>query len=113
MQQTIVTAGKLRLSRAKYNQEACEAELLAMAQQYRVLNGVRMRFYQLLSLQRTIELHRDLLGNAEESLRTYKEMLNAGQANRADVLLAEVALGDARGLRGRGSGRSSMSGDLR
>jgi outer membrane protein TolC len=44
VQQTIVTAGKLRLSRAKYNQEAYEAELMATAQQYRVLNGVRMRF---------------------------------------------------------------------
>jgi cobalt-zinc-cadmium efflux system outer membrane protein len=96
VQQTIVTAGKLRLSRAKYNQEACEAELLALAQQYRVLNGVRMRFYELLALQRMIDLHRSLLGNAEESLQTYKEMLNSGQANRADVLQAEVALGDAR-----------------
>jgi outer membrane protein, heavy metal efflux system len=95
VQQTIVTAGKLRLSRAKYNQEAYEAELLATAQQFRVLNGVRMRFYELLALQRMIDVHRSLLGNAEESLRTFKEMLNAGQANRADVLLAEVALGDA------------------
>ena len=32
VQQTIVTAGKLRLSRAKYNQEACEAELRTLAQ---------------------------------------------------------------------------------
>ncbi len=96
VQQTIVTAGKLRLSRAKYNQEACEAELLAIAQQYRVLNGVRIHFYELLALERTINLHRELLANANESLRTYKEMSNTGQANRADVLLAEVALGDAR-----------------
>jgi cobalt-zinc-cadmium efflux system outer membrane protein len=95
VQQTIVTAGKLRLSRAKYNQEAYEAERLAMAQQYRVLNGVRMRFYELLALQRMIDLHRSLLANAEESLRTYQEMFNTGQANRADVLLAEVALSDA------------------
>jgi len=96
VQQTIVTAGKLRLSRAKYNQEAYEAELLAIAQQYRVLNGVRMRFYELLALQRTLDLYRSLLANAEESLRTYKEMFNTGQANRADVLLAEVAVSDAR-----------------
>jgi cobalt-zinc-cadmium efflux system outer membrane protein len=95
VQQTIVTAGKLRLSRAKYNQEAYEAELLATAQQYRVLNGVRMRFYELLALRRMIELHRNVLANAEESLQTRKEMLNAGQASRADVLLEEVALGDA------------------
>ncbi|HEY7423925.1 MAG TPA: TolC family protein [Gemmataceae bacterium] len=96
VQQVIITAGKRRLSRAKYRQEAYEAELLALAQQFRVLNGVRMRYYELLALQRVIELHRDLLANAEESLRTYKEMFNTGQANEADALLAEVQVNDAR-----------------
>src|SRR5260370_29645590 len=52
VQQTIITAGKLRLSRAKYNQQAYEAELRALGQQYRVLNGVRMLFYERLALQR-------------------------------------------------------------
>jgi cobalt-zinc-cadmium efflux system outer membrane protein len=96
VQQTIVTAGKLRLSRAKYNQEAYEAEIWALAQQYRVLNGVRMRFYELLALQRTIDLNRSILENADESLRTTKEMFNTGQANRADVLLAHVQVNDAK-----------------
>jgi cobalt-zinc-cadmium efflux system outer membrane protein len=96
VQQVIVTAGKLRLSRAKYRQEAYEAELLALGQQYRVLNGVRMHYYELLALQRMIELHRDLLANAEESLHTYKEMFNNGQTNQADLLLAEVQVNDAR-----------------
>jgi cobalt-zinc-cadmium efflux system outer membrane protein len=96
VQQVIVTAGKLRLSRAKYRQEAYEAELLALGQQYRVLNGVRMHYYELLALQRMIDLHRDLLANAEELLHTHKEMFNNGQANRADVLLVEVQVNDAR-----------------
>jgi cobalt-zinc-cadmium efflux system outer membrane protein len=96
VQQTIVTAGKLRLSRAKYNQEAYEAELLALGQQFRVLNGVRMRYYELLALGRMIELHRAVVENAEESLRTTREMFNTGQANRAEVLLSEVALNDAK-----------------
>jgi cobalt-zinc-cadmium efflux system outer membrane protein len=96
VQQTIVTAGKLRLSRAKYNQEAYEAELLALSQQYRVLNGVRMRFYELLALQRMIELHRRMVENAEESLRTTREMFNTGQANRAEVLLSEVQVNDVK-----------------
>jgi cobalt-zinc-cadmium efflux system outer membrane protein len=96
VQQVIVTAGKLRLSRAKYKQEAYEAELLALGQQYRVLNGVRIHFYELLALQRMIDLHRELLANAEESLRTYREMFNNGQANRADVLLTDVQVSDAR-----------------
>jgi cobalt-zinc-cadmium efflux system outer membrane protein len=96
VQQTIVTAGKLRLSRAKYNQETYEAELRALGQQYRVLNGVRMRFYELLALQRMIDLHRELLENANESLRTTKEMFNTGQANRAEVLQAEIQVNDSR-----------------
>jgi outer membrane protein, heavy metal efflux system len=96
VQQTIVTVGKLRLSRAKYKQEAYEAELRTLEQQYRVLNGVRMRFYELLALHRTIDLNRSILDNANESLRTYKEMFNSGQANRADVLLTEIAVNDAR-----------------
>jgi cobalt-zinc-cadmium efflux system outer membrane protein len=96
VQQTIVTAGKLRLSRAKYNQEAYEAELLALGQQYRVLNAVRMRFWELLALQRTIELHQRMVANAEEALRTTREMFNTGQANRADVLLAENRVNDAK-----------------
>lgn len=96
VQQTIVTAGKLRLSRAKYKQEAYEAELMVLVQQYRVLNGVRMRYFELLALQRMIGLHREILANAEESLKTHKEMFNTGLANRADVLLAEVAVNDAR-----------------
>jgi cobalt-zinc-cadmium efflux system outer membrane protein len=96
VQQTIVTAGKLRLSRAKYNQEAYEAEIRALAQQYRVLNGLRMRFYELLALERTMDLNHRLFDNAKESLRTIKEMFNTGQANRADVLLAEVQVNDAK-----------------
>jgi cobalt-zinc-cadmium efflux system outer membrane protein len=96
VQQVIVTAGKLRLSRAKFKQEACEAELLALAQQYRVLNGVRLRFFELLALERMIELHQSTLENAEESLRTIREMSNAGQANRAEVLLAEVQVNNAK-----------------
>jgi cobalt-zinc-cadmium efflux system outer membrane protein len=96
VQQTIVTAGKLRLSRAKYNQETCEAEFLALSQQYRVLNGVRMRFWELLALDRTIDLDRGMVANAEEALRTSREMLNTGQANRADVMLAETRLSEAK-----------------
>src|SRR5579884_1478434 len=50
--QTIITAGKLRLNRAKLGQEVAQAEAQAQAQQYRVVNGVRVRYYQLLAMQR-------------------------------------------------------------
>jgi cobalt-zinc-cadmium efflux system outer membrane protein len=96
LQQTIITGGKLRLSRAKYNQQAYEAEIRAQGQQLRVVNGVHTRHAELLALQRMIELRRQLLANAEESLRTHREMFNTGQANRSEVLLAEVEVSRAR-----------------
>jgi cobalt-zinc-cadmium efflux system outer membrane protein len=96
VQQTIVTAGKLRLSRAKYDQEATEAEWLALGQQFRVFNGVRMRFWELVALRLTVELYQGMVANAEEALRTTREMLNTGQANRADALLAEARLNEAK-----------------
>lgn len=95
IQQTIITGGKLRLSRAKYTKEASEAEARAVAQELRVVNGVRCKFYELLAIQRMIELHQALLRNAEESLRTHKEMFNTGQANQAEVLLVEIEVNRA------------------
>lgn len=96
VQQTIVTAGKLRLSRAKYNQEAFEAGILAMGQQLTVLNGVRTKFYELLAAQRMVELRRELLSNSEENFRTTREMFNTGLANEAEVLLAEIEINRAK-----------------
>jgi cobalt-zinc-cadmium efflux system outer membrane protein len=96
VQQTIVTAGKLRLSRAKYRQEAFEAEILATAQQLRVANAVRLCYFQVLADEQILKLRHDMLENAEESLKTYREMLNAGQTGKAEALMAEVDVGRAR-----------------
>jgi cobalt-zinc-cadmium efflux system outer membrane protein len=88
--QTIVTAGKLRLNRARYAQETTQADLQAEAQQYRVLNGVRMRFYQLLAMQRLIEVQADLLNVTRDALKTTEELVNVGAANEADLLQARI-----------------------
>jgi cobalt-zinc-cadmium efflux system outer membrane protein len=96
VQQTIVTAGKLRLSRAKYNQEAVEAELLTLAQQLRVLHSVRIGFYELLVAQRGLQIRADMLKNAEEHALTRREMLNIGLTNEAEVLLAQVEVDQAK-----------------
>jgi cobalt-zinc-cadmium efflux system outer membrane protein len=95
LQQRIITAGKLRLSRAKYNQAAFEAEIRAQAQKLRVVNSVQLAFYALLADQRLIEIRRGLVNNAEESLKTHREMFNTGQATEADVLLQETEVSRA------------------
>lgn len=96
IQQEIVTAGKLRLSRAKYQQEAYQAEIQATAQQLRVVNGIHMAFYDVLATQRLIEIHRELVKNAEDAVKTTKELVNVGQANEPDLLQAEIEAQRAR-----------------
>jgi outer membrane protein, heavy metal efflux system len=96
VQQTIVTAGKLRLSRAKYSQEAVEAEWMSMAQQLRVLNSIRIGFYELLATQRRVKIRTDMLKNAQEEALTRREMFNIGLANEAEVLLTGVDVDEAK-----------------
>src|SRR5262249_29406480 len=86
--QTIVTAGKLRLSRAKYGQEVTQMEAQALAQEYRVLNGVRVRFYQLLAMQRLLDVRAELAKLAADAGTTTDQLANAGAANRAAPLQA-------------------------
>jgi cobalt-zinc-cadmium efflux system outer membrane protein len=92
VEQEIMRGGKLRLSRAKYRQEAVQAEVQIRAQQMRIVNGVRLRYYDVLAAQHLIEIERELLGNHEELLRTLREMANVGQASRPEILQAQVAL---------------------
>jgi cobalt-zinc-cadmium efflux system outer membrane protein len=103
--QTVVTAGKLRLNRAKFEQEVSAMEAQALAQQYRVLNGVRTRYYQLLAMQRLLDVRADLLKVAEDAASTTEQLQNVGAANKPDVLAArievrqeKVALQNARAL---------------
>jgi cobalt-zinc-cadmium efflux system outer membrane protein len=96
IQQEIVTAGKLRLSRAKYQQEAVMAEIQALAQQYRVLNGVRSQFWDVLTAQQQVAVRGNLLRIAEDAERTTGELVNVGQANKSDLLQAQIEVRRAR-----------------
>ena len=88
--QTIITAGKLRLSRAKFGQEVSQTTALALTQQYGVQNSVRIRFYQLLALQRLVDVRVELLKVADDAVQTTEELLNIGAANEPDLLQARI-----------------------
>jgi cobalt-zinc-cadmium efflux system outer membrane protein len=90
-EQEVPQGGKLRLSRAKYRQEAVEAQLQVEAQRLRVLNGVRDSYYDVLAARRMLEIERELQVNHDEMVRTSKELVNMGQANRPDQLQAQVS----------------------
>ncbi|WP_166822503.1 TolC family protein [Thalassoroseus pseudoceratinae] len=85
IQQRFVTADKLELSRNKYLQRAKVAEHLAVMQQFKVCNDVRLHYLATLEAQALLELQRELLKTAEDRLVTVKEMFNLGQANEVDV----------------------------
>ncbi|MEO2089283.1 MAG: TolC family protein, partial [Gemmataceae bacterium] len=96
LQQQIVTGGKLRLSRLKYQQEAELAEIQASAQRLRVVNGLAIAYFDVLAAQRSVDNERPLQENAEEAVKTTQQLVNVGQGNQQDLLQAEVEAAQTR-----------------
>jgi cobalt-zinc-cadmium efflux system outer membrane protein len=71
-------------------QEAREAELQVMAQRYRILHSVRVAYYNVLAQQKRCDIRKQLNENSADAATTVKELINVGQANRSDLLQAEV-----------------------
>jgi outer membrane protein, heavy metal efflux system len=96
--QEIVTNGKLRLSQNVVEQEIRQAEWACQAQRQRVLTDVRHSFYDVLIVQRTMELTSQLLRIGEEGVQASKSLMNAQEVARADVLQAHIEAESARVL---------------
>lgn len=96
VEQEIPTAHKRQLSREKYLQRARVAEFLALAQQWRVCNDVRIHFWRTLGHRQIVDVRRELLKSAEDVAVTARERWNLGQITRADLHMADVALQQAR-----------------
>lgn len=88
--QTIVTGGKLRAARRVADLLTKEAETSGEVQRLRILNNVRMMFYQVLADQRLVEVRQNLAKLAADATQTSHQLANVGQADRPDVLQAEV-----------------------
>ena len=96
IQQEIVTAGKLRLSRAKFAEEANAAQWQAVSQQFRVINGVRCQYFEVLAAQRLVQIGGELTRLNDEAVKTTDDLRNVGQANEPDLLQARVEARRAR-----------------
>lgn len=92
VRQEIPTAHKLQLSREKFLARTRVTEWIALAQEWQVLNDVRIHYFRTLGQQEIVEMQKELLKSAEDSLVTTRELYNLGRATRADVHLANVAL---------------------
>lgn len=88
--QTIVLGGKLGAARRVAELEAKEVETGGQVQRFRVLNNVRALFYEVLAAQRLVEVRQNLIRLAADVVQTSYQLGNVGQADRPDILQAEV-----------------------
>jgi cobalt-zinc-cadmium efflux system outer membrane protein len=90
LSQQFVTGGKLELSRAVACREQQMADQVVTAQEFRIANGVRREYYDLLTSNRKIQLAEDLLDIAIESEKQSERRLQALQGSKVDVLQARL-----------------------
>ncbi|MBA3514908.1 MAG: TolC family protein [Pyrinomonadaceae bacterium] len=90
VEQMIPLGGKLSKSRRIFDSEKEQAQSLAETQRLRVLNSIRMLYYDALGAQRFLELRSDLSRLANEAVQITRELYNVGQADRPDQLEIEI-----------------------
>ncbi|MEW4571045.1 TolC family protein [Tautonia sp. JC769] len=89
IQQPIVTGGKVRVNRSRYEVDVAIARWSLVEQQYRVVNGVRLRCWQILAQQRLLDARAGLVRMADEVVELTRAKVESGHASEADLLLAE------------------------
>jgi outer membrane protein, heavy metal efflux system len=94
--QTIVLGGKLGKNRQVFAQALAQAEAEAETQRHRVLNNVRLLYYEALGAQRRLEMRQKLAGLAEEAVKTSLGLFNVGASDKPDLLEIEVEAQEAR-----------------
>ncbi len=94
--QEIVTGKKRRLDRSIASHAIEEAVSDCRAQQGRVLNDVRIAFYDVLLAQRIVELDEQLVRVGEEGVKAAEQLFKAKEVSRVDVLEAQIEADRAR-----------------
>jgi cobalt-zinc-cadmium efflux system outer membrane protein len=90
VQQTVVTGGKLGLSREVFRKEAKLAQIEAEEQKIRVQSAVKMAFLRVLAAQELLYARRDMAAIAQDAAETQRRLMNTGQADESEMLEAEV-----------------------
>lgn len=88
--QDIVTAGKLRLSQQAALREVQKAEYDLIRARFDVLRDVRQSFYALLVSQRRVEIYKLLVDIAKRSYEIGRQLAEAGEGTKADVLFWSI-----------------------
>jgi len=88
--QDIVTGGKLRLQQQAALRDIQAAEYELIRARFDVLRGVRQSYYQLLVAQRRMEIYKLLLDIAKRSYEIGRQLAEAGEGTKADVLFWSI-----------------------
>src|SRR5216684_5041202 len=90
VQQTVVTGGKLGLSREVFGKDVKLAEIEAEEQKIRVQSAVKMAFLRVLAAQELLDARRDMATIGQDAAETQRRLMNTGQADETEVLDEEV-----------------------
>jgi cobalt-zinc-cadmium efflux system outer membrane protein len=95
LSQEIVRGGKLQLNRAVATQEVVRAEQELAIEQLRVQTDVRIAFYNVLLAQERLALANKLVELSQQGATAVDTLLRIKEANRADVLQAQLEVENA------------------
>ena len=95
VQQQIVLGGKRGKALEVFQQETAQAQNGLEVQKLTVTNTVKLSFYRLLGIQKELTAKKKLQATAKEAAQITQELFNVGQADRPDVLEAEIEAGQA------------------
>jgi len=88
--QEFVTGGKLRLSRDAGQRQVEQESWSLIAQRFKLLAEVRLRFYDAVALEARVEILRAMLELANRSVKQANDLLAARQVARLDVIQLEI-----------------------
>lgn len=92
LSQEFVTAKKLALAQDSSSQEINRLQWDQEAQRIRVLNDLKIRYYEVLGAQKAVAVSNELEQLAGESLSAAQKLFDAKNVARADVLQAKILL---------------------
>jgi cobalt-zinc-cadmium efflux system outer membrane protein len=95
LSQEIVRGGKLQLNRAVASQEVVRAEQELSIEQLKVQTDVRIAFYNVLLAQERLALANKLVELSQQGATAVDTLLRIKEANRADVLQAQLEVENA------------------
>ncbi|TWT76278.1 Cobalt-zinc-cadmium resistance protein CzcC precursor [Planctomycetes bacterium CA13] len=90
IEQEFIRSEKLELNRCVAKQEVGRLQQMLMVQRQQVLTDVEIAFVRVLRAQKQIEVTEDLVELSKKALSVARQLLEAKEVSRADVLQAEL-----------------------